>query len=220
MPESVLLDNDVALKISCYSLVEQTTSIVAFDEAPPAMLGVGRFVIRNRLERSSNVSDVTSAKDAFERLLQTTVLLEPNDEELAIAADLEEKATRQGLELDGGESQLVAILMKRACELLITGDKRAIAALEKVASDLVAGRVACLEQLIAQIVHLAGVAVVRPRICREPKVDRALTSCFGCSQVDASKDDVVAGLSSYIGHLGRSAPGVLFPGSDLSSIVT
>ena len=209
MPEQVLLDNDVALKVACYSLVDEMIAVTTFDQTSPAMLGVGRFVIRGRLGRAANIADVPRAKAALEQLLKAVTLLEPDDEELAVAADLEVEASRRALELDGGESQLLAILATRECRLLITGDKRAIAAMALVAPLLAANRIGCLEQLMAQLVVTSGVDFVRPLVCGEPRVDRAITSCFGCSGGQVDRKDVLAGLSSYISHLDRSAPGML-----------
>lgn len=209
MPEQVLLDNDVALKIACYSLVTEMAAVTTVDHTPPAMLGVGKFVIRGRLDRASNIADVPRAKAAFEQLLKVVTLLEPNDEELAMAADLEAEANRRDLELDGGESQLLAVLARRGCRLLITGDKRAIASVALVAPELAANRIGCIEQLMAHLVDATGIDIVRPLVCGEPSVDRAISICFACSRGVVAREGVLAGLTSYICHLDRSAPGVL-----------
>ena len=219
MAERVLLDNDVVLKVACYALADETLAVTTIDDIPPAMLGVGRFVVRNRLARASNISDPARATAAFDRMLAAMTLVEPDGAEMAAAADLEAEAIRRDLELDGGESQLLAILANRACSLLVTGDKRAIAAMAIVAAAQAGSRVACLEQLIAHVVAVNGTAIVQPRICAEPNADRAITNCFACSSAAAPDDaEVMAGLASYVGHLDRSAPGVLIPGHDLSSL--
>ncbi len=217
MPERVLVDNDVILKAACYALADETLAATTLEGVPPAMLGVGRFVVRGRLNRASNIVDQHRAGSAFERMLASMVLVEPDQAELSMAADLEAEASRRDLELDGGESQLLAILANRRCSLLLTGDKRAIAAMAVVAASLARSRIACLEQLIAQIVALVGAGPVRAGVCAEPHVDRALTACFGCSRETAPNDGEVAeGLASYIGHLDRTAPGILLPGPGLS----
>ncbi len=219
MVERVLVDNDVILKTACYALVVETIDATTIAGIPPAMLGVGRFVIRGRLTRAANIADPERARAAFDRMLPLVALVEPDDAELAIAAELEAEANRRDLELDGGESQLLAILANRRCNLLITGDKRAIVAMSVVAAGEAAARVACLEQLIAHIVGAVGLAAVRPRVCAEAKVDRAITACFGCSMAPPPADaGVIAGLASYAAHLDRTAPGVLLPGHDLRSM--
>jgi hypothetical protein len=219
MAERVLMDNDVVLKAACYALGDEVLSATTLERVPPAMLGVGRFVIRSRLTRASNIADSGRATIAFERMIATMLLVEPDEDELAAAADLEAEAIHRDLELDGGESQLLAILAKRACSLLITGDKRAIAAMAVVATADVGSRIACLEQLIAHVATANDFPSVRTRICAEPKVDRAITSCFACSSPNTPDTaDVLTGLASYASHLDRSAPGVLIRGNDLSSL--
>lgn len=210
MSEHILVDNDVALKIACYTLVDEVVAAIGVDGVPPAMLGVGRFVIRKRLARASNISDAVRASAAFERLLHAISLVEPNDAEIALAAEFEAEANRHNLELDGGESQLLAILSTRACPLLVTGDKRAIVAMATVAPVHATARIACLEQLIARIVGAVGSASVRVGVCAEPNTDRAVTLCFSCDSPVAPADgEVLAALNSYINHLNRAAPGVL-----------
>ena len=219
MPERILLDNDVVMKVAAYTLGEETIAVTTIDDVPPAMLGVGRFVIRSRLSRPSSAAEPARALAAFERMLEGLGLVEPDDDELAAAADLEAEAIRRDLELDGGESQLLAILVSRRCDLMITGDKRAIAAMASVAIAQAAERIACLEQLISQILTLCGADSVQPRVCAEPNVDRAITSSFACSsRIVPEAADLLVGLKSYIADLDRSAPGVLIRGHDLSSV--
>jgi hypothetical protein len=209
MPEQVLLDNDVVLKVACYAVVTEALTATTSDGTPPGMLGVGRFVIRRRVERATNIADRDRARDSLERMIATVEMFEPTEDELSLAADLEAEASRQGLELDGGESQLLAIVAMRNFHCLLTGDKRAITAMATVAMALAAGRILCFEQLMARIVAAVGADAVRPRVCGEPQVDRALTACFGCARDAVPHADVVDGLDSYVGHLERTAPGVL-----------
>ena len=221
MSNGVLVDNDVALKISCYSLVSQALRAITIDGSPPAMLGVARFVIRGRLSRARNVVDVERASAAFEQLMQVVTLLEPDESELALAADFEAEANRNNLELDGGESQLLAILIIRAYRLLLTGDKRAIAAMATVAPEQATGRVACLEQLMAHIIGDVGAAAVRVVVCSEPNADRTLTLCCSCGRQTApAEDDILAALASYAGHTNHVASGILLPGFDLVAVST
>ncbi|WP_242415204.1 hypothetical protein [Sphingomonas panni] len=205
----MLLDNDVVLKAACYALALETLAATTSGDTVPGMLGVGRFVIRRRVERATNLVDRDQARASLERMIAAVEVFEPTEDELALAADLEAEASRHGLELDGGESQLLAIVVKRNLHCLLTGDKRAISAMAAVAMALAAGRVLCFEQLMARIVAAVGLDAVRPRVCAEPRVDRALTVCFGCARDAVSHADVVDGLASYIDHIERGAPGVL-----------
>jgi hypothetical protein len=216
----VLLDNDVVLKIACYSLEGEMLAATTIEGAAPGMLGVGKYVIGRRLDRAGNIADVKRAKAAFDRLLSAVMLLEPAAEELEMAAELEAEANRQDLDLDGGESQLLAILTVRACRLLITGDKRAVVAKAAIAPGPAARRIGCLEQLIAELIRIGGAGHVRSRVCAEPEADRAIAICCGCSQAAVDQEQILAGLSSYVGHLDSSAPGVLLSGIDFTSLAT
>jgi hypothetical protein len=215
MPEQVLLDNDVVLKAACYGLAPEALAATTSAGMAPGMLGVGRFVLSRRLERATNIVDRDQARASMETIIAGVEMLEPTDDELALAADLEAEASRLGLELDGGESQLLAIVATRDSHCLVTGDKRAILAMAAVAMALAAGRILCLEQLMARIVGTVGLDAVRQRVCAEPRVDRALTICFGCARDAVPHADVVEGLASYVAHLERAAPGVLM--SDAAS---
>lgn len=219
MHKGVLVDNDVLLKVCCYDLAGEAVAATTIDGTPPSMLGVGRYVIRGRLNRARNILNRERACVALDHLLNSVNILEPSDAELSLAADLEAKASQRGLELDGGESQLLAILVLRGCSLLLTGDKRAITAIAATAVEMAACRVGCLEQLIAQLITGVGVDGVRSRVCSEPKVDTAVTICFACTSEPPPSDHAVAeGLLSYIHYLNGIAPSVLFPGPDLTGL--
>ena len=65
-------------------------------------------------------------RNSIEYLIGNVTLLNPTPQEISLAANLEEAAAKCAVELDTGESQLVAILLQRSGPLLLTGDKRAI----------------------------------------------------------------------------------------------
>lgn len=211
MPERVLVDNDVLLKVAAYGLSEVFLARTTTGGEPPAMLGVAAFVTRRRISRMSRQSP-GSAAAALEAILTAAKMLEPSDDELAFAADLESAAVHSGLELDSGESQLLAILVRRNATLLITGDKRAIFAVGKVGPDAANGRVGCFEQLMEDFVRRSGQPdKLRGCICSAPDADRTMSICFGCHAPDEelSAAQVLEGLVSYVRHLDGEAPGVL-----------
>jgi hypothetical protein len=220
MRDRVIVDNDIAFKIACYTLCSEMLAVTTINGNPPSLLGVARFVIRRRLKRAASITNKQDASVAFEDLLRSVGAIEPNETELTIAADLEAEAVRRNLELDLGESQLLAVLVSRGCDLLLTGDKRAIAAISIIAPQEARGRVACLEQLMEEIVRRIGAQAVRPHVCGEPDADKAITACFACSSLLApNEDEVFEGLGSYIGHLERTAPNLLVGGLSLQAII-
>jgi hypothetical protein len=178
------------------------------------ILGVARFVVPDAIDRHGQMLDKEGALACWHSLLSIVSELEPTDEELGLATRLEEVANRLGLPLDVGESQLCAIAVFRLGTVVLTGDKRAIAAAERIRQvddglRSLDGRVACLEQFVLTLCSVAGVDIVRSRICSEPGVDRALAICMSCSS-QVSVDD--SGLLSYIASLRSEAPHLLASG--------
>lgn len=214
-----LVDNDVIIKVAAYGLEEQFVQLTTVLGTAPSILGVGRFVIRDRLTQKRRLNDSARAIAHFEILMRSLALLEPTDAELEQAAAFEAAAVRANLEFDTGESQLLAMLLARRAKLLVTGDKRAIVAVTEVCGDAADGRIACFEQVVTTTIKAVGVAPVRGAVCGEPRADQATTNCCACSSSnDPSMEDVIAGLKSYINDLRTKAGGVLYVEDDLLAL--
>ena len=223
MGSFVLVDNDVVLKCSCYRLVDETVSFLS-SGGRVAVLGSARFVLEKYVGKTNSIVDKEAVIGELGRFFAQTSLLEPNDAELSLAAELEGEAQLRSVALDIGESLLVAILLLRSAPLLVTGDKRAIAAVEALVAALaqleaVAGRLACIEQLVLGLVQRLGTGAVRKHICGEPGADKALALCFSCSRACVDGNNVIEGLSSYINSLRTTAKIVLLTSHDLSSVI-
>lgn len=219
MKVGALIDNDVVLKVAAYRLGSELVDAATFCGLPPAMLGVGKFVVLSRIEKAKSVTDQTDVLKCFDDLLRQIILLEPSPEEVAVAAEFESAANRLNLELDGGESQLLAILLARSAVTLITGDKRAIKAIAVVGAGKADKRIACLEQLMATILERVCHHKIRERICGESRADKTLTICFACaSAVVTTKAEVLDALGSYVSYLRKDAPETLVDGLSLSTL--
>ena len=152
----------------------------------------------------------------FDHVLGSLELLEPSDEESAIAAELEYAAQQRGLPLDAGESLLAAIVVHRDLSCLATGDKRAIAALGGLRESTAVvqcldGRLLCLEQLVLRMVETLGPTTVKAAVCSEAQADTALSICFSCGNPAVDPSNFTLGLQSYIGTLRQGAPELLGP---------
>lgn len=215
-----LLDVDVVIKLAAYDLLGATAHPGCEDHCSGqrGVTATTRFVAASRLSRKAN--DPLSATNRLESFLTSSVEIEPSDDELALAAAIEAQAARSGLELDSGESQLCAIAIHRGIALLLTGDKRAIAAAEaliKVIAALSAlgGRVACLEQAMVLAVERLGPLKVRDLVLAELGMDVAINICFQFTNPAIDSTFEPAGLSSYIDSVRASAPTLLIPGDRL-----
>jgi len=222
MSEPILVDNDVALKLCAYSCAKELVDLVKSKDKSLAMLGVARYSIGRRVQRARNIYNPDALKHQWAMLSESLIWIEPTTEEIAFAAELEQQAIEMNVELDGGESQLFAILVYRLSPLLLTGDKRAIAALEMIGQAFPTEKVACLEQIVYTLLKTVGAATLQSRICCEPAVDRSICLAFGCNtKADpVSVSSIETGLMSYIGSVRASAPQILTQANDLSAIVS
>jgi hypothetical protein len=220
MPDSVLLDNDVVLKACSYRLSGELLDITTVAGALPHILEVARFTLRDHVKRSKRLNDKAAAETALHHFLGSVTRVEPTEEEVELAADFEQLAQQLSLELDSGESQLFAILLRRKCRVLLTGDKRAIAALERISPPEGYGRISCIEQLATSLIALQDYNTLRIKICAEPNADKTFSICFSCSVATPSSGNTLAGLSSYIKSIRNAAPNVLSVGDDLRAVLS
>lgn len=222
MAEACLIDNDVLLKVCAYDLVDEFLELFA---SKLLILPTAPFVVENVIKRTRRINDKARAIAGLRRLVAAAAIVEPNGDEIEAAAELEEQAHQGSFELDGGESILFALLSNNKAQVLLTGDKRAITALEHVAPSLsghasVVGKVVGLEQLIAAIIEKKSPEEIAPKICSEPDVDKAIAICFRCSSGNFDPNSTMEGLASYIGDLRRAAPTLLMPDQRLNELLS
>jgi hypothetical protein len=205
------VDNDVLLKAIQYGLEDYF-----WLEKDFGILGAAPYVVGGRLKKEH---DPESKLEKLDELIAEVEDLEPDAGELELAAEIERRAGDLNLELDGGESQLAAIAIRRGIAVFETGDKRAIAGLERMADEIdelvaLGGRVRCLEQIAHRISSdEAAFPVIAAAICARPATDRSLSTCFSCySGGGASQKQVLEALESYIGSLRQAAQRMLEAG--------
>ena len=216
----LLVDTDVLMKLALYGLLEEIAhaGCAADCGRRTGIIGAAAYVARKRLHRRA--TDADSATARLEAFLATVARLEPTENEVEMAAAFEAAASRAGVGLDTGESQLCVIALTRGEPVILTGDKRAILAIERLTSEVepltaLANRVACLEQALKLVVRRIGALLVRASVQAERAADTAISICFRVT-IDVVPDDFEAeGLDSYIEAVRREAPNVLLPGSEL-----
>ena len=220
MAEPCLLDNDVILKTAAYGLNEVVLDHLTVAGEVPAVLGVARFVVKKRAKfaRFLNSDRVASQVGDF---LARVAFVEPTDDEIQLAADLEAAARDLSGSLDVGEAQLLAILLTRASPALITGDKRAIEAVAALGVGDIAARVACLEQLFVSLASIRDTEGLRRQVCAEPSADQALSNCFACRSLETTElgqEGLILALQSYVEDLRRSSGNLLMTNDGLSAL--
>lgn len=211
---NTLVDTDVLVKGACYGLLSELTAAVSNTAPSCGVLGAARFVVPNAIDRQRLEGERALARTAFQDFLEQHEVVEPTPAEQELAVELEAAAQALALNLDTGESQLVAILVTRDIPSLLTGDKRAIVALEQLLETVphlepLVARVYCLEQAVRRLLEIVELDSVRRAVCAEPSIDKALSICFSCSRADASVASITAGLESYIASLRATANRIL-----------
>lgn len=205
MPRRVLLDNDAMLKLSQYGLLDSALAVLGTDVEAVRVLNTARYSLlptNNRLKRCKD----EAAANRLEAFLEKAT---PINTDNLDADTLDALTSFQGI--DPGEAVLFAAASSDTNALLVTGDKRAIAALSsnyglsQITSKL-EGRIYSLEAIVALLVK-KDFELTQHFVRQQPQVDKALTNIFGVSSA-ASFISVEEGLRSYIQHM-RNSTGLL-----------
>lgn len=210
-----VVDNDILHKGLRYGLLAQISQYLGHEaDQDIGVLGQARFVVAHLIRRQEPARGRHALLQELEQFVDAATVLEPTDAESQLAADLEFAAQRHNIPLDTGESQLCAVVLERGVPTLLTGDKRAIAGIEELMSELprlidLSGKVTCLEQSILAVLQDAEPLALRAAICAEPAADVVLAICFSCASPDFSPHNAVECLNSYINDLRKAAPRAL-----------
>jgi hypothetical protein len=212
---TAMVDNDIIFKGACYGLLDEFLSPICAHGRRFGVLGAARFVVSKKISKTNPSKGITTALRHLADFLERAAVVEPTEDEQRMAAEFELAAQRAGLSFDVGESQLCAILIYRLIPLLLTGDKRAIQAIEELLDSecrltSLCGKIRCLEQLVLDVLA-AGTNpdTLRDKICAEIEIDKTLTICFSCHREDGSGRDYAEGLQSYVADLRQRAIRVL-----------
>jgi hypothetical protein len=215
MMDDYFLDNDLIIKLLRYGLIDELLAHCCSPERcrSTAVLATAQWVCRNALERAvERHGESTDVLRLFESFLAAAEVVEPTAAEVANAAALEDLASELSLPLDPGESILAAVVAARGGALL-TGDKRAIIALEALvgrASQLgpLQGRVGALEQAMMTLAMHMSVEDVASGVQRAPAADTAMRLAF-------SPPPSIVGLLSYLEYLRGLAPQIMIRADSL-----
>lgn len=208
MPEGpVLADNDLVFKLSAY--LRHGFLIAGLGAEPARILPATKFVLRDLVRKSRRITNRDAVRAAVEDAIAGLAVISPSPEAIALAAEFEETAKAQSLELDTGESLLLAIALTEPVHLILTGDKRAVAAIEVLASADLEGRIACLEQVLAALIQRESLDEIRAAVCSEPRIDTAATMIFGCHSRTVTLEHVTEAIGSYVSALRKHAARVL-----------
>lgn len=206
MNQLILIDNDALLKLARYGLLYETVELFGCTPNDVRVLATAKYSLlpaKNRLRFCKNVESTIR----LEEFLKTSTSID------SASADLDLLDRLNAVQnIDAGESLLLAVGATDVNTLVITGDKRSLAALcsdDSVAQvfDALAGRVVSMELLFSYLVENQFVHIqkcVRSNL----DVDKALSIAFGMS-TPADLSSVQEGLNSYVKRLRNITEGLL-----------
>lgn len=207
-PMTLFIDNDALLKLANYGLVD--TALTMFDIRPEDIhvLATAKYALLPAKDRLRHCKTEESAH-RLENFLSKATKLNAEDVDSEV---LDALSAKPGI--DPGEALMLAMAASEPDSYVITGDKRALAALHdgKGLGDVcgvLAGRVLSLELLFLFLVE-GDFERVQACVRRQTSVDKALTNAFGVSE-PASFESVRDALNSYVEHLRRLTGALLYP---------
>ena len=212
--KAVGVDNDILLKATAYGVLDELLSLLLEDRAGIAVLGSAPYVVRSRLVKLALANELDALLTKLDERLSSVGLLEPEEQDLALAAEIELIAQRTSLDLDSGESQRFAMLIRDRLVRVATGDKRAVSSLSSLIVSLGTGgslfkKVICLEQIVLRAIAGGMAVALRVAVCARPLVDKTLSICFLCHSSPWNSQDTVEALLSYVTDLRKGTGGLL-----------
>lgn len=204
MTETVPIDTDVLLKIAAWQLGDAFIDVIK-QIGIPGTLELTHLIASTQLDKMNKLTNSNSAQNELHSILTRLERLEPTNDEIALASEFEDFANENGLPLDRGESQLLAIVLIRGNPALATGDKRAISSISALLNglgkpDLFRKCIICLEQIMSSIISGIGVDNVQSLVCIESDIDKTISICLRCGR-QPSESETQFCLNSYINNL-------------------
>jgi hypothetical protein len=211
MDRLILLDNDALLKLARYGLLDEAIAVFGCTITDVRVLATAKYVLFPAKNRLILCED----EESYSRLADFLSNVKPLDAKLANPELLDTLTTVQNI--DTGEALLLAVAASAKNTLIITGDKRSLAALCSDTSlvhisTALAGRVVSMEVLFSDLVK-HQFAYIQERVKSKPNVDKALNIAFGVS-ISANYEAVQGALASYINHLRTVTENLLYTPSD------
>ena len=198
MDRLILLDNDALLKLARYGLLHEAVALFGCTITDVRVLATAKYVLLPAKNRLLLCED----EGSYYRLATFLKIAKPLDSRSADPELLDAMSAVQNI--DTGEALLLAVGATARNTLVITGDKRSLAALcshESIAhlANALAGRVVSMEVLFSCLVK-DQFTYVQECVRAKPDVDKALNIAFGVT-IPASYESVQEALASYINHL-------------------
>lgn len=211
MGRLLLIDNDALLKLTRYGLLDKAVALFDCTITDVRVLATAKYVLLPAKNRLLFCED----EESYSRLESFLKIAKPLDARSANPELLDAMSAIQNI--DTGEALLLAVGATASSALVITGDKRSVAALfshESVAhvANALLGSVVSMEVLFSCLIE-DQFTYVQECVRSKPGVDKALNIAFGVT-IPATYESVQEALASYINHLRAVTGNLLYTTSD------
>lgn len=196
----VLSDNDILFKLAQCDLFNEFLAYVQVPAKSIAILHTCIFKMRRTLRSQP---EVLARLEQFCQVVTVIV-----DDEV----DIDILETIMGTGADAGEAILAAKVATTPGAYLVTGDKRAIRALNTMTNgpikSALAGRILCFEELVIGLMHNSGFAALSAKLNAGSACDGVLRVAFGPGRTE---EHALSCLYSYADELRTACPNLLTP---------
>jgi hypothetical protein len=214
----ILADVDLVIKLICFKLSNSLMKSLLENNQIIEVLESTKYVVRKRVCKVFEKKYDQEIKLELENFSANCNYIEPSDEDLFLAAEIEKISQIKNLSMDTGESILCAIAINRTNKCLtyiVTGDKRAIQSISQIIPfikkiNYLNGKFICLEQIILGLIRNGNLIKIRKNICCAHNLDKTLSICFSCTTSNVPPEiEIINGLNSYIKDLDNKSGNIL-----------
>lgn len=196
----VLSDNDILFKLAHCDLFDEFLAFIQVPAKSIAILHTCIFKMRKTLKGHPNVLS------RLEKFCQLVTIIADDQVDIAILEAI------MGTGADAGEAILAAKVATTPGAYLVTGDKRAVKALNSMADghikSALAGRILCFEELVIGLMHNSGFASLSAKLIAGSACDGVLRNAFGPGRTE---EHALECLYSYADSLRTACPTLLTP---------
>jgi len=201
---SWFIDNDALLKLATYDLFDLTLTTLNIKAKEVQILSTAKYVLLPAKQRL-RLCGTEECAQRLESFITKAAKLN------ADSVNPEMLDTFSGIvNINAGEAILFAMAASLPDSHVITGDKRAIKALNglEYAHNVLTGRIFPLEILLKLIIE-RDFEQIQANVRSNPSADTALTIAFGHS-TPATFESTQSALNSYIEHLRKQTGNLLY----------
>lgn len=213
-PHAVLVDADILIKLAVFDCFTECLRTLGYSIEHCVTLQSMAFSagLRKRAVREKKAGSGQAAERLLKLLQAIPTIDKLTPDEQGLAAVIGQQSQLLNLSIDGGEAMLLSIAVHRGLPYLVTGDKRAVRSLPRLANVVASiqelrKRVVCLERLLLNLVRDKTFNALEARLIAGAHCDKAVSEAL--VEANSKPELFMKCLEFRIGLLCAAAPGFL-----------